>query len=340
MKMEKIDLIPNLIKVNGDLFPDQIAVVFKGELYTYLDINRYVDRIAAKLIEVGVQRGDLVALHIDRSVNMLVAMLAIHRVGAAYVPLDPAYPRDRQNYIVRDSGLQCLIYDGVLNVDAPVQHCIDLSAPWFRECDVVTLVDAVAVAYNDVAYVIYTSGSTGRPKGVKVHHGAVANFLHSMRTRPGMNASDTMLAVTTPSFDISILELLLPLLVGGKIVLAARDEVTDGARLIELIAQHSVTIMQATPATWRMLFIAGWSGALNLKALCGGEALDVVLANQLLQATDSLWNMYGPTETTVWSTCHRVSPGEQPIPVGGCHRKHDPTYPWPASASSRGWRYR
>ncbi|WP_169708646.1 non-ribosomal peptide synthetase/type I polyketide synthase [Trinickia terrae] len=316
MKPAQFDSLPILVQATRKQFPNRTAITFKEVDFTYLDIDRDVNRIAAKLIEAGMRRGDLVALHVERSVNMLVAMLAIHRVGAAYVPLDPAYPRERQNYIVRDSGLQCLVYDQVLNIDEPVRHCIDLSGAWFRASDAVEPVEAVPVAYEDVAYVIYTSGSTGRPKGVKVHHGAVANFLHSMRARPGMGASDTLLAVTTPSFDISVLELFLPLLVGGKIVLASRDEVADGGRLAELIEQHAVTVMQATPATWRMLFIAGWRGAPGLKALCGGEALDTALANQLLQATGSLWNMYGPTETTVWSTCHRVAPGEQPIPAG------------------------
>ncbi|KAE8758418.1 amino acid adenylation domain-containing protein [Paraburkholderia madseniana] len=316
MKFAPFDLLPALVQATTHLYSNQTAVIFENVEYTYRDIDNGVNRIAAKLVDAGVGSGDLVALHIERSVHMLAAMLAIHRVGAAYVPLDPAYPRDRKSYIVQDSGLQCLIYDGVLNIDAPVRHTLDLSDAWFRSSESVAALDPAPVTRDDLAYVIYTSGSTGRPKGVKVHHGAVANFLHSMRKRPGLEPTDTLLAVTTPSFDISVLELFLPLLTGARIVLASRDEVADGARLAELIERHAVTVMQATPATWRMLFIAGWQGAPALKALCGGEALDASLASWLLRATGSLWNMYGPTETTVWSTCHRVMPDERSIPVG------------------------
>ena len=159
---------------------------------------------------------------------------------------------------------------------------------------------------TDPAYVIYTSGSTGRPKGVAVPHGAVANFLASMAREPGLGASDRLLAVTTLSFDIAVLELLLPLSVGAQIVLASRDEVLDGQALKGLIARHGVSVMQATPATWRMLIDAGWMGSPQFKALIGGEGLPADLATQLLARTGQLWNMYGPTETTVWSTCWQI----------------------------------
>ncbi|HEX7243455.1 MAG TPA: amino acid adenylation domain-containing protein, partial [Longimicrobiaceae bacterium] len=166
------------------------------------------------------------------------------------------------------------------------------------------------------AYVIYTSGSTGTPKGVVVPHRAVVNFLDSMRLRPGLSARDTLLAVTTLSFDIAALELFLPLTTGARVVLADRETASDGARLREAVAASGATTMQATPASWRMLLDAGWEGAPGLKALCGGEALPRELADRLLGVTGELWNLYGPTETTIWSTVERVEPGEGAVSIG------------------------
>ena len=155
---------------------------------------------------------------------------------------------------------------------------------------------------------IYTSGSTGRPKGVVVPHRAVSNFLDSMRREPGLVAQDRLLAVTTLSFDIAVLELLLPLAVGAQIVLADRETVGDGAALRKLLESSAATVMQGTPSSWRLLIDAGWNGGPGFKALCGGEPMAIDLATSLLSRCGSLWNVYGPTETTVWSTCARIVP--------------------------------
>ncbi len=169
---------------------------------------------------------------------------------------------------------------------------------------------------SSLAYVLYTSGSTGRPKGVEVPHRAVMNLLAAMRRAPGFDATDCMLAVTTVSFDISVLELFLPLLSGGRVVLAGRDVATEPRRLAALLQRSRCTVMQATPATWRGLLESGWPGDPELRILCGGEAMPRELADRLLPRCAALWNLYGPTETTVWSTIHRVSPGTEPVPVG------------------------
>lgn len=174
----------------------------------------------------------------------------------------------------------------------------------------------VGLTPENLAYIIYTSGSTGRPKGVMLPHGAVINFLYAMRDRLGFTANDGMLAVTTPSFDIAVLELYLPLITGGRIVLTSRKEMRDGAALARLVAHRDVTFMQATPSTWRMMLEAGWQGSPQLTALCGGEALDRELCNRLVCATRRFWNMYGPTETTVWSTCQRIEDVDTPISIG------------------------
>ena len=174
----------------------------------------------------------------------------------------------------------------------------------------------IKVSPDDLAYIIYTSGSTGKPKGVMVPHGAVANFLTSMAVKPGITANDNLLAVTTLSFDIAVLELYLPLISGATVVLATDEEASDGDDLIDLIEENKISIMQATPSTWRLLLTSDWQGKSDLKVLCGGEALPSDLAGELIPKVAELWNMYGPTETTVWSSCYKVESTESPILIG------------------------
>ena len=169
---------------------------------------------------------------------------------------------------------------------------------------------------SDPAYLIYTSGSTGQPKGVRISHGALSNFLHAMRHEPGLAAEDVLAAVTTISFDIAALELYLPLISGAQVVVLERQATSDGALLSEALNAHEASVMQATPATWRMLIDSGWRGRTGLKMLCGGEALSRILADELLQRGASLWNMYGPTETTIWSSTYEVKRGADPIHLG------------------------
>jgi amino acid adenylation domain-containing protein len=169
---------------------------------------------------------------------------------------------------------------------------------------------------QDAAYVLYTSGSTGRPKGVVVTHGSLANFLLSMLERPGLTQDDVLAAVTTVSFDIAALELYLPLLAGARVELVPRRTASDGASLAHLLARGGITVMQATPATWRMLIEAGWQGDPSFRALCGGESLPPRLASDILERAGELWNMYGPTETTVWSTLERVDRDAATIGIG------------------------
>jgi len=169
---------------------------------------------------------------------------------------------------------------------------------------------------HNLAYVIFTTGSTGRSKGVQIEHRAVANFLESMAREPGLTADDTLVAVTTFSFDIAGLEIFLPLTMGARVVIASRDVVLDGRALRDLLEASNATVMQATPITWRMILESGWQGRLGLKILCGGEAMPPDLARELIPRCSSLWNMYGPTETTIWSTVTHVTSTESRIPIG------------------------
>ncbi len=303
-----------------DRTPERIAVRYGDTAWTYSELEARANRIAHLLRAQGVRRGGLVGLALDRSPDMLAALLAVLKSGAGYVPLDPSFPPERLSYMASDAGLAALVTQQrhaahfdlrgrpVLVLDRLDAELVALAATRIGR-------DGLSAEPESPAYVIYTSGSTGRPKGVQVPHRAVTNFIVGMQRDPGVHADDRLLAVTTLSFDIAVLELLLPLSVGAQVVIADRDTATDGGRLLALLAQTGATMMQATPATWRLLLEAGWRGTGEFRVLCGGEPLPPDLATQLLPRCASLWNLYGPTETTVWSTCARVeapSPGAAP----------------------------
>ncbi|MET0791596.1 MAG: amino acid adenylation domain-containing protein, partial [Polyangiaceae bacterium] len=247
---------------------------------------------------------------------MVIGMLAVLKAGGAYVPVDPAHPADRLAYTLLDAAVACVITEpkfstSVAGANVPLLY-FDAASLAAEPVDA----PQVEVRPSDLAYVIYTSGSTGRPKGVEIEHRQLVNFLHGMALEPGLRASDVLLAVTTPSFDIAGLELFLPLTVGAKTVIASRADVLDGERLSELLESCAATMMQATPATWRLLLDAGWAGKRDLTALCGGEAMPRALAKDLSARVGALWNMYGPTETTVWSTLQRVTEYDRDISIG------------------------
>ncbi|MDX2205391.1 MAG: amino acid adenylation domain-containing protein [Hyphomicrobiaceae bacterium] len=298
--------------------PAAIAAIDAGETLTYEALDRRANRLAHHLAGLGVGRGARVAVCIDRTVDMPVALAAVLKAGAAYVPLDPSHPRERLRTTLEDAGVSAIVtldrYTGLLeDCGAPLVR-LDRDAE--RIAAMPAAAPDVAVAPSDLAYVIYTSGSTGRPKGVEVEHRNVVAFLEAMRRAPGLAADDCLLAVTTLSFDIAGLELWLPLSVGARIVIAARADALDGERLASLMDEHAVTLLQATPATWRLLLEAGWGGRRQIKALVGGEALPRDLAAALVDRVGELWNMYGPTETTIWSTAARVTDPESGISIG------------------------
>ena len=296
--------------------PEAEALRSEGGTLSYADLDRRSTQLAHRLRGLGVGRDVLVGICLERSAEMVVALLAVLKAGGAYVPLDPGFPADRIGFMLADSELPVLLTQrGVL------EHLGEVRARTLCLEEIRAELDAeptgalgVDVGPDDLAYVIYTSGSTGRPKGVQIPHGALGNFLRSMQERPGIDAGDTLLAVTTLSFDISMLELLLPLMAGARVVLASREVAADGDRLSDALDGCGATIMQATPSTWRMLLDAGWSGRSGLRALAGGEALPAELAQRLLGTGVALWNMYGPTETTIWSSLSRVRPG--PVSIG------------------------
>jgi len=294
--------------------PDAVAAVFGDEQLSYRELDERANSVAHRLAVCNPEHG-LVAIYLDRSLEMLVGMLAILKSGAAYLPLDPGYPAQRLSLMLEDSGATTVLTDSQL-LSALHDHpasvvCID-EHPTADAAGNASLPQATA---EDVAYVLYTSGSTGRPKGVCIAHRSLANLLTSLARQPGMSANDTIIAITTYAFDIAATELWLPLVTGARVVIAPQDVAIDGRRLSSLVERSNVTIMQATPATWQMMIDAGWPGQPGLVALSGGETLAPQLAETLLDRTACLWNMYGPTETTVWSTCDRLE-RSAPITIG------------------------
>jgi len=298
--------------------PDAVAVLFGNQQLTYRDLDGAANQLARHLQKLGVGPDALVGLCMERSLGMVVGLLGVLKAGAAYLPLDPTYPKERLAFMLEDSRASVLLTQKKLLAALPKHkaHKICHDSEWKLISRESTERPLTVTRPEHLAYVIYTSGSTGKPKGVQIPHRAMVNFLNSMRRKPGLARQDVLLAVTTLSFDIAGLELFLPLTVGARVILASREEAADGAQLATRIADGGVTVMQATPATWRMLLDSGWQGNNSLRVFCGGEALSPDLANRLLERCGELWNLYGPTETTVWSTVAKVEPGADSIVIG------------------------
>jgi amino acid adenylation domain-containing protein len=298
--------------------PEAVAVIFDDWQLTYAELNRRANQLARSLQNRGVGPDVLVGICVKRSVEMLVGLLGILKAGGAYIPLDPTYSKERLAFMLGDSNVAVLLTQTSLLAqlsNAPAQ-IICLDTEWETIGQEQTTNLGRTAGPENLAYALYTSGSTGRPKGVQVCHRALVNFLTSMQAKPGLNPQETLLSVTTLSFDIAGLELYLPLLVGARTVIVSRDVAGDGAQLAARLAEVGATALQATPVTWRLLLDADWTPPPGFTALCGGEALPRELAEQLLSRGLTLWNMYGPTETTIWSTCSRVETGNGPVTIG------------------------
>ncbi|WP_330207838.1 non-ribosomal peptide synthase/polyketide synthase [Pseudomonas sp. AM14(2022)] len=291
--------------------PQATALIIGEDMLSYGELDARSSQLAHKLIEAGVGPDQLVGIAVERSVEMLVGLLAILKAGGAYVPLDPAYPEDRLAYMIEDSGLQLLLIQSHLQTQLPIPPgvqalLLDQPREWLAAYP--QTAPDVAVNGEHLAYTIYTSGSTGKPKGVMVRHAALSNFVASMIKQPGICAADRMLSLTTFSFDIFGLEIYGPLLAGACVVLTGKDVHQDPQAVLELIERHGVTALQATPSTWRMLLDNEQAPILAGRTfLCGGEALSQELAQRMLALTPSVWNLYGPTETTIWSAQHALS---------------------------------
>ncbi|MBX9258921.1 non-ribosomal peptide synthase/polyketide synthase, partial [Desmonostoc muscorum CCALA 125] len=311
------ECIHKLFESQVERTPHAVAVVFENQQLTYEELNSRANQLAHYLQSLGVGADVLVGICVERSIDMVVGLLGILKAGGAYVPLDPEYPIERLSFILKDAQLSVLLAQQRL-IDKLPEHqgrLVNLDTDWqvisqFSQENPIT-----ATQTRSLAYVIYTSGSTGQPKGVQISHDAVSNFLSAMQQRPGITKEDILLGITTIAFDIAALEIFLPITVGASLVIARRDATLDGRELLDLLVKSKATIMQATPATWRLLLEANYQSS-HLKVLCGGEALPWDLANQLLANSSSLWNLYGPTETTIWSSVCQLDSQDSLISIG------------------------
>jgi len=312
------ETVHGLFEAQAARTPTAEALIFESSRLDYRTLNARANQVAHRLRAMGVGRESLVGVWLERSADMVVALLGVLKAGGAYVPLDPAFPKDRIDYMMADAQLAAVLTQShmaaTMAEGGPPTVCMDGDAAQLAALPAENL--APLADAGSLAYVIYTSGSTGRPKGVMLEHRSVVNFLVSMHREPGITAADRFVSVTTLSFDIAGLEIHGPLTVGGTVVLASRATAVDGVRLGALLDTSAATLLQATPATWRLLIDNGWTGRPGLRMLCGGESLPRDLADALLATGGELWNMYGPTETTIWSTVWRVEDTKRPISIG------------------------
>jgi len=308
--------IQDLFVEQATTAPDAIALLCEDKTLTYRDLDQRSSQLAHHLRSLGVGPDVVVGLCLERSPEMVVGLLGILKAGGAYLPLDPEYPPERLGFMIADAKAAVLVTQSTL-VDQLPSHwgfVVEMDTDWDRISRLEHTCPDSQVSQPNLAYVIYTSGSTGTPKGVAVTHRSLHHFIVCMADELAVNVTDRVLALTPLSFDIAGLEIWLPLVCGSSILLASRAVAMDGARLFELVDDGKVSIMQATPATWRMLSPSGKT-RLNLTALCGGEALTEGLAACLSECATELINLYGPTETTIWSTFSRLpaaAPRRQP----------------------------
>ncbi len=311
-------VVPAAVARHAKVTPNRPAIVGPDETWTYADLDARICALHERLRHAGVLHGDRVIVALDRGPDLVAAILAASRAGATYVPVDPAHPPARIEAVTAQAAPRVAFADGVgVSVLPPSLEVIRTDEPQLLDP---VPPSPVPVFPEAAAYMLFTSGSTGRPKGVVIPHRALETFLSAIAERLGMGPDDRVLAATTLGFDISVLEVHVPLLLGATLDMVSSAVRGHPGRLAAYVADHPLTVVQATPTNFRLLIKAGWKGRPDLKVLCGGEAMTPELAQQLLERGGEVWNLYGPTECTVWATAHRVT-REAPTPFLG-----DPLY--------------
>jgi amino acid adenylation domain-containing protein len=297
--------------------PDAVACVFEQDQLSYRELNERANQLAHYLKHRGIGPGQNVGVYVERSLAMMVALLGVQKSGAAYVPLDPAYPPERIRLTLEDAQAPVLLTESSLLESLPANGgeiiCLDRDGPDIAQQGRANPPNEAGP--EDLIYVMFTSGSTGRPKGVQVPHRAVVNLLSCMKQQLRMGPDDVFPALASFAFDMCIPELYLPLVSGGRVVVARRDLAGDGEELAKFLLRHGATVVHATPTTWILLLQAEFTGR-GLKRVIGAEALPPDLCRRLLEADATLYNYYGPTETTVWSAMHCFRAKEEPVVIG------------------------
>ena len=305
-KPDALPTVLDLVLSAVDQFPNRDAIVVDGDSIAYAQMRRRAGQIAATLAANGVGAASKVGLFTSRGVDMIPAMLGIWWLGAVYLPFDPSHPAARTRVAARQADLDCLLADGATIGDAEAigaPRLLDISS---ISANAPALNDRYLIGPEDLAYLLFTSGSTGKPNGVPIDHRGLGNILQSMSRRPGFDADDRMLASTTVAFDVSMIELLLPICVGGTVYLATDAQLADPARINELVHEVPLTVQFATPALWETLLLAGWRGNPGLRCWSGGDTLRQDIAHAILDSGHSLWNLFGPTETAIWSAMGEI----------------------------------
>lgn len=303
-----------LISKQVERVPANIALRYGGINYSYKDLNAEVEIRARALYAAGIRKGDLVGVMLDRVPDTIFHFMAILCLGGAYMPIDKALPMDRIQYMLDDSGSNFLLTDAVhseLNLDNDkviYLKNLDLENPGNAEFH--------ASKGDDLAYVLYTSGSTGKPKGVPISTGSLVNLLLAMQVEPGFREEDVLLSTTTFSFDISVLEMYLPMICGATVVLGPTSLMQNAESIISLVEEEGITVFQGTPATYKFLLNLNMKANKKLRLFCGGEPLGLDLAKSITPHFKELWNLYGPTETCIWSSVQKIDESDLRISVG------------------------
>jgi len=296
--------------------PERDAITHHASTITYADLANRVQQLSNYIKKQGVGTNSHVVICLNRSIDLITSLLAVMHAGGTYIPVDPLQPSNRIALIFEDVKPDLVLTEsGIMQVHQFDNKSVVLDkAQWFDKQAIMEIKSPSKLA--DLAYIIFTSGSTGRPKGVKIPHSALSVFLETMTNKPGLKRQDSLLSVTTISFDIAALELYLPLINGARVVLIDSKEALNGQYLQSIIVKENITIFQATPATYYLLIDSGWQGSDKIKLLCGGEAMSTELSKQLLERSAELWNMYGPTETTIWSTVKHIQSSDEKVLIG------------------------
>ena len=313
------DTLHALVERQVDRSPEAIAITSGGAQLSYASLDEQANRLAGRLREVGAGPDVPVGVCVQRSLNMAVAVLGILKSGSAYVPLDPRHPPARLSALVNDAGAPVIVIDEPLRgrVAASGAALVSLDDDKTRT-DLTTRPPRrplVPLHPESLAYVIYTSGSTGEPKGVQIPHRAGVGFILNVLENPGLVAGESMVCVSSLSFDASVAELFATLAAGATLVVAEMEDVADGTRLGRILTDNGVDVVLATPTVWRLLREPTRSLDHTMRAWCGAEAITQDLADALAAEHDAAWNLYGPTETTVWSNADRLVEG-QPVSLG------------------------
>jgi amino acid adenylation domain-containing protein len=309
--------VTGMVAAHARRIPDAPAVQARGRQHTYAELDARIDRLAARVASRLCNGERLVGVCLERDVDLPAWLLAIHRVGGAYCPIDPATPPARLAAVIEDARPALIVASSshasvVADAGVPVMIAEDIA----EDEEKLPALAAFPVQPDTLAYVIFTSGSTGRPKGVEIEHGSLVALMQAMAVTPGLAEGERMLGLTRISFDLSVPDLFLPFFVGGSLALVDLEVAADPARLVAAIDLHRPDLVQGTPSTWRALIEGGWQGLPALRIVAGGEAVTRALADHLLSRCGKLWNLYGPTEATVWATAGQVAPGDGTVPIG------------------------